>query len=346
MTDPPRLTSLSTGGGCACKLPASVLHGLLAKLPRRADARLKFGEGRGDDAALYEVAPDLWLVQTVDFFSPIVDDPRTFGRIAAANALSDVYAVGGTPLTALNLVAFPTKTLSLDVLEAILAGGAEVCAEAACTVVGGHSIEDPEPKFGLAVTGVVRPGAAVTNRGAKVGDALVLGKPLGTGIVANALKKGVAPPAAVDEAVASMVKLNRDAARAMVAFGATAATDVTGFGLLAHLHNLLEASRCAAVIRSADVPVFGAARALIAEGHVPGGSKRNLEGAAAYTRFDPGVPADLRLLLADAQTSGGLCFTLPGERVAAVLAQLAAGGYRAARIGEIVAGSPGSVAVR
>ena len=285
------------------------------------------------------------MVQTVDFFSPIVDDPRAFGRIAAANALSDVYAVGGTPLTALNLVAFPTKTLPLEILEAILAGGAEVCAEAECTVVGGHSIEDPEPKFGLAVTGMVRPAAAVTNRGAKVGDAIVLTKPLGTGVVANALKKGVAPAAAVDEAVASMTKLNREGARAMVAFGATAATDVTGFGLLAHLHNILEASACAASLQAREVPVFEVARRLFSDGHVPGGSKRNLEAAAAYTRFEDGVPPDLRLLLADAQTSGGLCFTLPSGRVASLLSDLGAAGYRAARIGEIVDGSPGSISV-
>ena len=279
-----------------------------------------YGTVLGDDAAIYALTPELHLVQTVDFFPPIVDDPFAFGQIAAANALSDVYAVGGRPLTALCLVGFPSKVLPLEVLEAILAGAARTCAQADCTIVGGHTIEDAEPKFGLAVTGVVDPNRAVLNSGARPGDDILLTKAIGTGIVANAIKQlGRRSPGAIAEAMASMTALNRTAAEWMFDAGATAATDVTGFGLLAHLHNLLTASGCAATLRADAVPVFESARALLAAGHVPGGSRRNLEAAAAYADFSPALSADTRLLLADAQTSGGLCLTLSAAATPALL---------------------------
>jgi selenide,water dikinase len=345
MNDVPRLTSLTQGGGCACKLSSTDLHEVLSVLPRRPDARLIYGDGMGDDAAIYDIGDGMRLVQTVDFFPPIVDDPFSYGQIAAANALSDCYAVGAAPITALNLVAFPRKQLPLSVLEAILAGGADRCAAAGTTVVGGHSIDDAEPKFGLAVTGLLRPGdEPVLNRGAHEGDALVLTKPLGTGIVANALKKGMAPEAAVAEAVASMIRLNADSARVMRAEGASACTDVTGFGLLGHLHNLLLASGVSAVLRVSEVPILSGARSLAEVGHFPGGTRRNLEAAKAYTRFDTSASEQAQLVLADAQTSGGLLMAVPAarrERLVSALHQ--AGEHTAAVIGEVRRGVAGRI---
>jgi selenide,water dikinase len=333
----PRLTSLTQGGGCACKLSSTELHEVLAVLPRRPDARLLYGDGMGDDAAIYDLGDGgTRIVQTVDFFPPIVDDPFAYGQIAAANALSDIYAVGARPITALNLVAFPRKALPLSVLEAVLAGGADRCAAAGCTVVGGHSIDDAEPKFGLAVTGLLGPGQPpVLNNGAKPGDALVLTKALGTGIVANAIKKELAPEAAVAEALASMIRLNDAASHAMRAAGATACTDVTGFGLLGHLHNLLAASGVSADLHTVAVPVLAGARALAEADHFPGGTRRNLEAAQAYTRFDPGVDARARLILADAQTSGGMLIAVPSARLPRLQAALREAGDFAARIGEV-----------
>jgi selenide, water dikinase len=345
MSSLPRLTSLTQGGGCACKLTSTDLLEVLQHLPRRPDPRLLYGAGSGDDAAIYDLGNGTQLVQTVDFFPPIVDDPFAYGQIAAANALSDCYAVGGRPLTVLNLVAFPRKVLPLSVLEAILAGGAERCAAAGATVVGGHSIDDPEPKFGLAVIGLIGPAGAVLNRGARPGDVLVLTKALGTGIVANALKKGLATPEAIDEAVASMIHLNDVAAQLMLRHGASASTDVTGFGLLGHLHNLLLASGVSAEIQADDVPVFAGARALAEEGHFPGGTRRNLEAAGAYTHFGDAVTERTRLVLADAQTSGGLLLAVPAARCEALTAGLREAGELAARIGEVRAGSPGAIAV-
>jgi selenide, water dikinase len=345
----PSLTSLTTGGGCACKISSSDLHEVLAVLPRRPDAHLLYGDGMGDDAAIYDIGGGMRLVQTVDFFPPIVDDPFSYGQIAAANALSDCYAVGARPITALNLVAFPRKVLPLSVLEAILAGGADRCAAGGCTVVGGHSIDDSEPKFGLSVTGLLGPGEdPVLNRGARPGDMLVLTKPIGTGIVANALKKGLAPESAVAEAVGSMTHLNDVAARVMRAEGATACTDVTGFGLLGHLHNLLLASGVSGEVRFRDVPVFAGARALADAGHFPGGTKRNLEASRVFTRFDDGVPERVHLVLADAQTSGGLLLSVPAARRQGLVRALHEAGENAAVIGEIEAreGVAGRIVVR
>src|SRR5688572_10684514 len=244
MTAP--LTSLSHGAGCGCKLSAADLRPIVAGLPAAADPRVLVAAETADDAAVVLLADDLAIVQTADFFTPIVDDPYAFGRIAATNALSDVYAMGGRPVSALNLVAFPLETLGPEVLAEILRGGADAAAAAGAVVVGGHSIDDPEPKYGMAVVGVVDPAAVLTNAGGRAGDALVLTKPLGAGTVATALKRGLADPALVDRAVEVMTTLNAAGAEQARAAGAHALTDVTGFGLLGHVHELAEASGLAA----------------------------------------------------------------------------------------------------
>lgn len=299
----------------------------------------------GDDAAVYRIAPDRALVVTADFFTPIVDDPFDFGRIAAANALSDLYAMGARPLFALNLVAFPRKLLGEGLLEEILRGGGEVCREAGIPVLGGHSIDDAEPKFGMVAVGEVHPDRMVTNSGARPGDVLVLTKPLGTGIVTTAVKAGQAPDDVARRAVEVMATLNREAADAARAVGVRGGTDVTGFGLLGHLRNLLRASDVAAKLRGADLPLLDGARELVVAGHVPGGTKRNLTDTAEDLTWGPGVPDDVRLLMADAQTSGGLLLCVAPERAAELVAALEGRAPAAAVIGEVVEGPAGSIAV-
>ncbi len=281
---------------------------------------------------------------TIDVVTPMVDDPRIFGRIAAANALSDVYAMGGTPKVALGFVGFPTDELDLPVLEAILAGLEQACAEAGCAIVGGHTIVDPEPKAGLAVTGVVE-GEAWTHRRAAPGQALVLTKALGTGVIVQAMKKQIAPEPVAAGAVASMLRLSAAARDLGAASGATAATDVTGYGLLGHLKHLAEASGVRAVVRAGEVPLLEGARALCEAGHVPGGTRKNLRYVQDVTSFDASVSETTRLLLADAQTSGGLLLTLPADGAGALVAALTAAGHAAAHIGEVATRGPGEPAI-
>ena len=329
------LTSLSHGAGCGCKLSAADLLPIVRGLPVAEDPRLLVGSASGDDAAVFALRDDLALVQTVDFFTPIVDDPFDFGRIAAANALSDVYAMGGRPLTALNLVAFPLERLGPDVLRRILEGGLAVAQEAACAIVGGHSIDDPEPKYGLAVTGTVDPGRMLTNAGARAGDVLVLTKPLGVGALTTALKRGVAGEDELRAAVETMVALNAEASRQALAAGAHAATDVTGFGLLGHLHNLGRESGLAAEVRSEAVPALpGALEALDDGAGVSGGGRRNLEYAEAFTRFGDGVAEARRRLACDPATSGGLLVAVDGERAEEIDGPV---------IGRMVEGDPGAI---
>lgn len=273
---------------------------------------------------------------TIDVVTPMSNDPETFGAVAAANALSDVYAMGGEPRVALGFIGFPTGELPLEVLEAVLAGMTSACREAACAIVGGHTIIDPEPKAGLAVTGTVPAGRAWTHRGACAGQALVLTKPIGTGIVINALKKDAAPEASVREAMAQMRTLNRAARDLGLEAGATAATDVTGFGLLGHLLHMTEASCLAARVEATAVPLLTGARELAQAGQIPGGSKKNLRYVEPVTRFADGVPDALRLLLADAQTSGGLLLAVPAGEAAALVRRLVDAGMRAATIGDLV----------
>jgi selenide,water dikinase len=332
-----RLTALSHGAGCGCKLGAAELAPILARLAPPADPAVLVGPHTADDAGVYRLREDLALVQTVDFFTPIVDDPRDFGRIAAANALSDVYAMGGRPLTALNLVAFSLADLGGEVLSEILAGGAEVVAEAGATIVGGHSIEDAEPKYGLAVTGVVHPDEVVSNAGGRAGDALVLTKPLGAGAISTAAKRGDAPAGAVAAAVETMTALNRDAAAAALAAGAHAMTDVTGFGLLGHLHELAAASRVRAEVEAAAVPAIeGALDLLAAESAVSGGARRNAAHADSFATFADSVAPARRRLVTDPMTSGGLLVAVMPAR---------AGEVPGAVVGRLVEGEPGAISV-
>jgi selenide,water dikinase len=309
---------------------------VLRHLPRAGDPNLLLGFGTHDDAAIYRLRDDLALIQTVDVFTPIVDDPYTFGLIAAANALSDVYAKGGRPLLALNVAGFPRR-LPLDLLADILRGGADKATEAGVLVVGGHTIDDPEPKYGLAVTGLVHPARFVTNAGARPGDVLVLTKPLGIGVVTTGIKQEKTPPHLADAAVRVMATLNRAASEAMLEVGVHAATDVTGFGLLGHLHEMADASGVAARVIAGAVPILEGARDLAAAGAVAGGTERNLEWLADKVRWAPAVDEVTRLLLADAQTSGGLLLAVPPGRAGRLEAALAARGVETvARIGEIL----------
>jgi selenide,water dikinase len=284
-----------------------------------------------DDAAVYRLTTDLALVTTVDFFTPIADDPFDFGAISAANSLSDVYAMGARPLFALSVVGFPSRRLPLAVLEGILAGAAEVAGEAGISIVGGHTVDDTEPKFGLAVTGVVHPDRVVTNAGAREGDALVLTKPLGTGILATAVKRGLADETVARRLVAVMRRLNRAAAEAMVEVGAHAGTDVTGFGLLGHLREMAQASSLDAEIEAGALPVLEPAREMAAADVVPGGTLDNLEHVSPFVDWSPGLSRVDRLLLADAQTSGGLLIAVPAGRAEPLLEALRSRGVPEAR---------------
>jgi selenide,water dikinase len=307
------LTTLSHGAGCACKLPAAEIHALLAELPRPEDPNVLVGSNTADDAAVYRLSDSLAVVTTADFFTPIVDDPYDFGRIAATNALSDVYAMGGTPITALNLVAFPLAELGGEVLREILRGGSDAAAAAGVAVVGGHSIDDPEPKFGMAVTGTVHPDAVVRNSSACVGDALFLTKPIGGGLATTALKRGLASEQLIQETVSVMTTLNRDAAAAAVAAGVSAMTDVTGFGLLGHLHEVALASGVSVEVEAAAVPSIAGVLELLSldEPPVAGGTRRNREWVSDFVDWSDSVPETLRWLLCDAMTSGGLLVAVP-----------------------------------
>jgi selenide, water dikinase len=319
---------------------------VLRHVPTITDPRILVDASTRDDAAVYRLTPERAIVATVDFFTPIVDDAYDFGRIAAANAFSDVYAMGATPLLALNLVGWPRDTLPYELLGEILRGGADIAREAGAFVLGGHSIDDPEPKYGMVAIGEVHPDRIVTLARAQAGDVLVLTKPIGTGVLSTALKRDLATARDIADAVTSMTTLNAGAARAMITAGAHAATDVTGFGLLGHLHNMLSASGLAAEVDAAAVPLLPRAAELVERGAIPGGTKRNREALAADVRFDPAVPETIRTLLCDAQTSGGLLIAVAADRVAALLAALQRERTPAAApIGRLVAGVPGTITV-
>ncbi|HTK64869.1 MAG TPA: selenide, water dikinase SelD [Pseudonocardia sp.] len=330
-----RLSEFSHGGGCACKLAPGLLADVLAQLTPVSHPDLLVGTETGDDAAVWRMDADRALVATTDFFTPLVDDPRTWGRIAAVNAVSDVYAMGGRPMFALNIVAWPSTELPMSMLAEVLAGGAEIGARCGFAIVGGHSVDDPEPKYGLAVVGEVHPERIMTNAGLRDGDALVLSKALGTGIATSAIKAGTAPAAVAEAAIASMTADNARASVAAVAAGATGATDVTGFGLLGHLRKMADASRVDVEIDVDSVPFLPGVRELAGSGVLPGGSRRNREWVA--DRLDQGGRGELEtLLLADAQTSGGLVFGAEPGAAAAAVADL---GAPAAVIGRVRSGT-------
>ena len=313
--EPVRLTQYARGGGCACKIPAGELEQIVAGLhvaaPPGSDVLV--GLDDGDDAAAVRIQGGTAVLSTSDFFTPVVDDPYDWGRIAAANAVSDVYAMGGDPIMAINLVAWPRELLPTDLLREVLRGGLDVATEAGCPVLGGHSIDAPEPIYGMAVTGTADPDRMMRNDAAEAGLPISLTKPLGVGVLNNRHK---ATGERSEEAIASMVALNRNAARAALAAGVRAATDVTGFGLLGHLYKMARASGVAARIDAAAVPYISGAREALAAGHVPGGSKRNLDWVRPHLSAD-GITEDELILLADAQTSGGLLVVgeVPGAPV-------------------------------
>jgi selenide,water dikinase len=307
---------------------------VLGKLARQHDPNVLVGFDHADDAGVYQIAPDQALVQTVDFFTPVVDDPYIFGQIAATNALSDVYAMGGRPLTSLAVVCFPEKA-DLEILERILAGGLSKMVEAGCTVIGGHSIRDEETKFGYAVTGMIDPRKILANKGAKPGDSLVLTKALGTGVISTAIKKGVAEPAWVDAAIQSMTTLNKRAAELIRdgEFGVHAMTDVTGFGLIGHARELAFASDVALHLCASKIPLIEGAIQCVRNRHIPGGLTNNRDFAECQVQYEDGISEDLKALLFDPQTAGGLLVSASdGRRLSEALNTA---GIPAAQIGAV-----------
>ena len=349
MTDPSsiRLTQFAKRAGCAAKQPPGYLLSLLAGLPPIVDPNVLVGHATSDDAAVYRLRDDLALILTTDFFTPVVDRPYDFGAVAAANALSDVYAMGGTPIAALSLVGFPSGSLGPDVLAEILRGAVEKSQEAGIAIVGGHTIQTEEPIFGLAVVGRAHPDAIITNAGARPGDFLILSKPLGLGIITTAAKRDEDDLEAISEAIAVMTTLNRDAAAIFSRAGIHALTDVTGFGLLGHLRGMAAASGVSAQIWTDLVPILPAARDYVRRGIAPGGTHANLKFLSNWVSYDPDITESEQLLLCDAQTSGGLLAAIPGDHVAHVVRDLqSAGAGSAALVGSIDGGSSGQIHVR
>jgi selenide, water dikinase len=310
---------------------------VLGKLARQHDPNVLVGFDHADDAGVYQLGPSTALVQTVDFFTPIVDDPYTFGQIAATNALSDVYAMGGRPLTSLAMVCFPEKG-DLAILERILAGGLSKMMEAGCTVIGGHSIRDDETKFGYAVTGVVDPNKVLTNGGAQVGDRLLFTKSLGTGVISTAIKKGVAKPAWIDAAVASMTTLNKKAAEVIIGtqFAVHGLTDVTGFGMIGHAREVALASNVSLRLYAGRIPLLEGALDCVRAGHIPGGLKANREFAECVVGYEAGISEEIKTMLFDPQTAGGLLISIAAEDSAELAWALNAAGVAAVEIGEAV----------
>jgi selenide,water dikinase len=342
----PRLTQLVRNAGCASKVPPGELAEILARLPASRDARLLVGSATADDAGVFQLRPDLCLVQTVDVFTPCVDDAYTFGRIAACNSLSDVYAMGGTPVTALSILSYPVHALPSETVQEMLRGGMDQLTEAGVTLVGGHSINDEEVKLGFAVTGTVDPSKMVTNAGAQPGDALILTKPIGTGVIAFASQVGRASEAARAAAARAMTTLNRVAAEVMVRHGAHAATDVTGFGLLGHLGHLTRESRVSAEVWWEAVPLLPEVEGYAGAGLISGAAERNREYVAGMLHTAGDMPEHVVDLLCDPQTSGGLLLAVPAAAAAACLADLHAAGAEAAVIGRVLAqGEEGSMVV-
>lgn len=340
MTNPIRLTQLAKRAGCAAKQPPGYLLSLLAGLPKITDPRVLVGSATADDAAIYKLSNDLALVLTTDFFTPIVDRPYDFGAVAAANALSDVYAMGGTPVAALSIVGFPDALLPPEVLGEILKGAAEKANDAGIAVVGGHTIKSEEPIFGLAVVGTVAPDRVLSNDNAQPGDVLILTKPLGLGIITTAAKNSEDKLGAIDEAITVMTTLNRVAGEVIAERGAHALTDVTGFGLLGHLRNIVAASKVGARIYVDHVPVLPAAREYVHAGIAPGGTHANRRFLADWVTYDDDVTDQEQLLLCDAQTSGGLLAAVAPDEADGTLEALRAKGVPAVRVGVIESAPP------
>lgn len=331
-----RLTQFTHGLGCACKLRPQLLEEVLRGMPLPDDVDIIVGTDTSDDAAVYRISGDLAVVQTVDFFTPIVDDPFQFGAIAAANSLSDIYAMGGKPIFALNIVGFPGNRLPIGVLEKILAGAQSKAAEAGIAIIGGHTVDDTEPKFGLAVTGLIHPDRVITNRACKPGDALILTKPIGTGILSTALKRGMLDENQKALLIETLAALNKTAAEAMQEIGVNACTDITGFGLLGHLLEMTEGSQTSAMIHAGRVPLLPGVEELAVSGIIPGGTKDNFDYTAPHVEYDEKLSDIKRLVLNDAQTSGGLLISVSKNRAGKLLEKLEAIGISAAIVGKIL----------
>ena len=340
-----KLTHFTAGLGCACKLRPQALEKVLANLPPSFDPNALVDAATNDDAAVYKVREDLAVVQTVDFFTPIIDDPYAFGAISAANSLSDIYAMGATPIFGLNIVGFPSNRLPLSVLEEILRGAQDKAQEAGISILGGHTVDDNEPKFGMAVTGLVAPDKVIRNSTGQPGDALILTKPLGLGILTTALKQGLIGGEIEQRLIEIMASLNKTAAECMAAFPVNACTDVTGFGLLGHLHEMTAGAGVDAQVDFEAVPIILEARQMAEMDVVPGGTLNNLAYVAPHVDFNPTLSRIDQLLLADAQTSGGLLISLPEDRAAELLETLQNKGIQAARIGALTQPGDGRIFV-
>jgi cysteine desulfurase len=341
-----RLTRYTHGLGCACKLRSQDLKEILQSLPVNIQPDILVGNINSDDAAVFRINADQAIVQTVDFFTPIVDDPYQFGAIAAANSLSDIYAMGSKPLFALNIVGFPSNRLPLEVLKTILKGASDKAAEAGIPIIGGHTIDDTEPKFGLAVTGIIHPDKILKNSGAQPGDVLILTKPIGTGIMATAMKRGIADQQSGNRTIELMLRLNKTAAEVMQNFPVSSCTDITGFGLLGHLREMTFASEVDAEIFSENVPILPGAEDMAAAGSIPGGTLSNLEHAAKAVVWEDKISYLKKILLCDAQTSGGLLVSLPKTDAGEFIQALARRGVSGVNIGEILAKGNGLIHIK
>jgi selenide, water dikinase len=341
-----KLTSFSSKGGCGCKIgPADLSEVIRTLPPAQPDPNLLVGLDTSDDAGVYRLNDELALVQTVDFFTPIVDDPYSFGQVAAANAISDIYAMGGKPLTALNIVAFPISVLDKKILADIMRGAGDKLKEAGATLVGGHSIDDQEPKFGLAVTGLVHPDRVRTNAGAKPGDKLILTKPIGVGITTTSIKRGLLSEEEIERVTRVMATLNKTAAEIMETYDVHACTDVTGFGLLGHASEMAKGSHAGIRIIKDQVPILERVRELAEAGAVPGGTKNNfahLEGSVTYSETMDQID---QWILCDAVTSGGLLIAVAGDEAESLLEELKNAGVEAGLIGEVTEEHPGHISV-
>lgn len=334
--DKVRLTQYTQGLGCACKLRPQLLEAVLAKMPSPSDSRILVGTETGDDAAVFSINENFALVQTVDFFTPIVDDPYQFGAVSAANSLSDIYAMGADPLFALNIVGFPSNRLPISVLEEILRGAYDKAAEAGIAIIGGHTVDDTEPKFGLAVTGYVDPKKILTNANAQPGDKLVLTKPIGTGIITTAIKRGMASEEDSKEVFRVMAQLNNIGAEMLRTIDVHACTDITGFGLLGHLLGMVRGSHVSAIISSDSVPFLKNAYSLASSGIIPGGTRNNQNYTDPFTKYAKNITATSRLLLNDAQTSGGLLISLDEKNAVTFIELMEKKGNPVSLIGEII----------
>ncbi|MFD0710887.1 selenide, water dikinase SelD [Paenibacillus sp. GCM10027626] len=340
---PIKLTSLSSKGGCGCKIGPADLSQVVRSLPQpEPNPDLLVGLDTSDDAGVYRLSADMAIVQTVDFFTPIVDDPYSFGQIAAANAISDIYAMGGKPLTALNIVAFPITTLDKQILADIMRGAADKAKEAGVTIVGGHSIDDKEPKFGMAVTGLVHPDRVRTNAGAQAGDRLILTKPIGVGIMTTAIKKEQLTAEEIARVTKVMAALNKTAAETMSRYEVHACTDVTGFGLLGHALEMAKGSQATITIDRQAVPILPRTRELAEQGFVPGGTKNNFAHVTPNVTFDPSLDQIDQWILCDAVTSGGLLIAIADSQAEALLRDLQEAGVEAAIIGAVTGTSAGT----